>query len=61
MRHAQRGIAQLRDGAIAARHMRSVDPDSWKPLQAGDQLFTVDGFANVPMRNVGSLEAPDYR
>ncbi|AUZ46687.1 SET domain-containing protein [Pseudomonas orientalis] len=61
MRQAKRGIAQLRDGTIAARHMRSVDPDSWKPLQAGDQLFTVDGFANVPMRNVGSLDAPDYR
>ncbi len=61
MRQAKRGIAQLRDGTIAARHMRSVDPDSWKPLQAGDRLFTVDGFANVPMRNVGSLDAPDYR
>lgn len=61
MRQAKRGIAQLRDGTIAARHIRSVDPDSWKPLQAGDQLFTVDGFANVPMRNVGSLDAPDYR
>ncbi|MGR3889348.1 SET domain-containing protein-lysine N-methyltransferase [Pseudomonas sp. 1152_12] len=61
MRHAKRGIAQLRDGAIAARHMHSVDPDSWKPLQAGDRLFTVDGFRNIPMRNVGSLDAPDYR
>lgn len=61
IRQARRGIAQLRDGYIAARHMKSVDPDAWKPLQAGDQLFTVDGFANIPMRNVGSLDAPDYR
>ena len=61
MRQTKRGIAQLRDGTIAARHMRSVDPDSWKPLLAGDRLFTVDGFANIPMRNVGSLDAPDYR
>ncbi|OTJ40044.1 SET domain-containing protein-lysine N-methyltransferase, partial [Pseudomonas aeruginosa] len=61
MRQAQRGFAQLRDGTIAARHMRSVDPGTWKPLQTGDKLFTVDGFANIPMRNVGSLDAPDYR
>lgn len=61
LRHARLGIAQLRDGAVAARHMVSVDPAVWTPRQVGDQLFTVDGFANIPMRNVGTLDAPDYR
>ncbi|MBY8972686.1 SET domain-containing protein [Pseudomonas sp. P867] len=61
MRQTKRGVALLRDGTLAARHMKSVDPTTWKPLQAGDRLFTVDGFPDIPMRNVGSLDAPDFR
>ena len=61
MRQTKRGVALLRDGTLAARHMKSVDPTAWKPLKAGDQLFTVDGLPNIPMRNVGSLDAPDFR
>ncbi|TKK29934.1 SET domain-containing protein-lysine N-methyltransferase [Pseudomonas sp. CFBP13528] len=61
LRQASKGIAQLRDGSVAARHMISVDPRIWSPRQAGDRLFTVDGCPNIPMRNVGTLEAADYR
>jgi hypothetical protein len=61
LRQASKGIAQLRDGSVAAHHMISVDPRIWSPRQAGDRLFTVDGCPNIPMRNVGTLEAADYR
>ncbi|MCL9800499.1 SET domain-containing protein-lysine N-methyltransferase [Pseudomonas sp. AKS31] len=61
LRHVRMGIAHLRDGTIAARHLQSVDPATWVPHQAGDQLFTVEGIADIPMRNVGTAEAPDFR
>lgn len=38
-----------------------VDPETWVPQQSGDRLFTVEKTANIPMRNVGSPEIPDYR
>ena len=61
LRHLSRGIAHLRDGTVAARHLKSVDPATWVPHRAGDQLFTVEGIADIPMRNVGTPEAPDLR
>ncbi|MDF2642352.1 MAG: hypothetical protein K0R45_1624 [Pseudomonas sp.] len=61
LRHAHRAIARLRDGAIAAHHLMAVDPSTWVPRQNGDRLCTVEGIANIPMRNVGTAEAADYR
>lgn len=61
IRYTRLGIAQLRNGTVATRHMVSVDPAVWSPRQAGDRLFTVAGVPNIPMRNVGTLDAPDYR
>lgn len=61
MRQARLGIAQLRDGTVTAQHLLAVDPNTWTPRQPGDRLCTVEGIANIPMRNVGSLDAVDYR
>ena len=61
MHQARRAVAHLRDGTIAAHHLMAVDPSSWVPRQPGDRLCTVEGIANIPMRNVGSVDAVDYR
>lgn len=61
IRQARLGIAQLRDGTVTAQHLIAVDPTTWKPRQPGDRLCTVEGIANIPMRNVGSVDAADYR
>lgn len=61
MRQARQGIAQLRDGTVTAQHLIAVDPSSWTARQPGDRLCTVEGIANIPMRNVGSVDAADYR
>lgn len=61
LRHVRMGIAHLRDGTIAARHLSPVDPATWVPHRAGDQLCTVEGIADIPMRNVGTAAAPDFR
>lgn len=60
-RQLLRRVALLRDGTVAARHLISADPLSWSPRQPGDTLFTVDGYPNIPMRNIGTPDAPDYR
>jgi hypothetical protein len=61
MRQARLGIAQFRDGTVTAQHLVAVDPKTWSPRLPGDQLCTVEGIANIPMRNVGSIDAADYR
>lgn len=61
MRQARLGIAQLRDGTVTAQHLIAVDPTTWKPRLPGDRLCTVEGIANIPMRNVGSVDMADYR
>ncbi|MFG6203198.1 SET domain-containing protein [Pseudomonas retamae] len=61
MRQARLGIAQLRDGTVSAQHLIAVDPNTWTPRQLGDRLCTVEGIANIAMRNVGSVDATDYR
>lgn len=61
LRQARRGIALLNDGTIAARHLIPVDPTNWVARHPGDRLCTVEGMANIPMRNVGTDHAPDFR
>lgn len=61
MRQARLGIAQLRDGTVSVQHLIAVDPNTWAPRQPGDRLCTVEGIADIPMRNVGSVGAADYR
>ncbi|HWH86242.1 MAG TPA: SET domain-containing protein-lysine N-methyltransferase [Pseudomonas sp.] len=60
-RQVRMGVAHLRDGTVAARHLLAVDPADWVPRQANDRLCTVEGIPNIPMRNVGSVDAPDFR
>lgn len=61
VRQLGKRISLLQDGTNAVGHMRPADPASWRPSQAGDGLFVVDGFERIPMRNIGSANAPDYR
>lgn len=61
LRQTRMGIARLLDGSVAAHHLMAVDPTTWTPRQPGDRLCTVEGIANIPMRNVGSADAVDYR
>lgn len=61
LRQARLAIARLRDGTVAAHHLIAVDPGAWVPRQPGDRLCTVEGIANIPMRNVGTVDAADYR
>lgn len=37
-----------------------TDPGSWKPLAASDQLGSVKGIEDVPVRNTGSTNKPAY-
>lgn len=38
-----------------------TDPGRWRPLLLNDQLSTVRGVDDVPVRNIGSLNNLDYR
>ncbi|MBV4457335.1 hypothetical protein KVG96_05165 [Pseudomonas sp. COR58] len=58
---ASSGLFKLREAAGRAGRYRIVqglpqidDVGRWKPLSRGDQLATVEGIENVPVRNTGS-------
>lgn len=38
-----------------------TDPGRWRPLLPNDQLSTVRGVDDVPVRNIGSSDKTDYR
>lgn len=43
-------------GAMA----QSTTPSTWKPLAASDQLATVRGIEDIPIRNTGTVSTPSY-
>lgn len=43
------------------RTLQPVDPQTWKPLEAQDSLFTVEGIDHMPMRRIGTDLLPEYR
>lgn len=40
---------------------QATDPGRWRPLSTADQLGTVRGVDDVPLRNVAAENAPDFR
>ncbi|MFJ2991107.1 hypothetical protein [Pandoraea sp. NPDC087047] len=46
--------------ADAGRLLGAADPRTWKPAHAGDMLRTLEGVDNVPVRNVGTPDKPEF-
>ncbi len=66
-RQVDAGLALFRKTLVkpsfmpSGRTLQSVDPQTWKPLETQDSLFTVEGIDHVPMRSVGTDLLPEYR
>ncbi|HDR9512107.1 TPA: hypothetical protein QDC03_007359 [Burkholderia cepacia] len=58
------GLAQLRRTIPKLDDVyelpRVTNPRTWKPARPGDQLRTVEGIDNVPVRNVGTPAKPEF-
>ncbi|WP_157381847.1 hypothetical protein [Burkholderia ubonensis] len=55
LKSLQRGRYAFENGFPVAKN-----PAGWRPSRPTDQLRTVDGVANVPMRNVGTANTPEF-